>query len=72
MILQLQFDTAYMLLPLTEAKLLLLDLLREALAEGLLLELELKVVALLRPGLSRLAGLELLLIVMLVVKFLRY
>jgi hypothetical protein len=71
MILQFQFDTTYMLLPLTEAQLLLLDLLGEALAQGLLLLLELEVVALPRPGLSRLAGLELLLAVVLVVELLR-
>jgi hypothetical protein len=71
MILQLQFGTTYMLLPLTEAQLLLLDLLGEALAQGLLLLLELEVVALPRPGLSRLAGLELLLAVVLVVELLR-
>lgn len=59
-----------LLLPLPEALLLDLDLLGEALAESLLLLLELGVVELAWAGLAELAGLHLLCAVCLVVKLL--
>jgi hypothetical protein len=59
-----------MLLPLSEAGFLRLDLLREALAQLLLLVLELGVVALLDLGLAELARLHLLLAIVLVVRLL--
>lgn len=58
-----------LLLPLAEALLLDLDLLGEALAQGLLFLLELGVVELAWPGLAELAGLHLLGTVGLVVRF---
>jgi hypothetical protein len=63
-------DAIYMLLPLSEAGFLRLDLLREALAQLLLLVLELGVVALLDLGLAELARLHLLLAIVLVVRLL--
>lgn len=60
----------YVLLPLPEADLLRLDLLREALAECLLLFLELRIVDLLDLRLAELARLHLLLPVVLVVELL--
>ena len=60
-----------MLLPLPEARLLGLDLLREPLAESLLLLLELGVLELARLALAELADLHLRLAVVLVVELLR-
>ena len=59
-----------MLLPLAEARLLGLDLLREALAQRLFLLLELGVIELLNLALAKLARLHLLLAVVLVVDLL--
>ena len=59
-----------MLLPLPEARLLRLDLLREPLPERLLLLLELGVVELLDLGLAKLASLHLLLPIELIVSIL--
>ena len=62
-------DTTYMLLPLPEPG-LHLDLLREPLAKGLLLLLELGVVELLDLGFTVLLRLHLLLTVVFIVEFL--
>lgn len=64
--------TTYMLLPLTEACLLSLNLLGEALAELLLFLLELGVLELARLLLAKLACLHLGLTVVLIVQFLRH
>lgn len=66
-----QFDSTYVLFPLSEPRFLGLDLLGEPLPELLFLLLELGVVELLHLGLAKLAGLHLLLAVVLIVQLLR-
>lgn len=68
--LEMQDEKTYVLLPLSEPCFLRLDLLREALAQLLLLFLELGVLHLANFGLTELASLHLSLAVILVVVFL--